>query len=144
MVVYSDDKSSKWNNFILMLDFPAVGKGLLIGLIIGIFTASFIGLFFGSLITGYYIVSKRWKHVAINGLILGFISDLIWLIISFLFSSSTVISAFVDLGNTFGSTSLAIVFAIIVSLFGFVLMGLIGAIGAIIGSKLTRGKGNKL
>ncbi len=144
MVVYSDEKSSKWNNFILLLDFPAIGKGLLIGLIIGIVTSSFIGLFFGSLITGYYVASKRWKHVAINGLILGFISDLIWIIISFLFSSSNVMSAFIDLGNTLGSTSLAIIFAIIVSLFGFVLMGLIGAIGAIIGSKLTRRKENKL
>ena len=144
MVVYSDEKSSKWNNFILMLDFPAIGKGLLIGLIIGLFTASFIGLFFGSLIAGYYVASKRLKHVAINGLILGFISDLIWQIISFLFSSSAVMSAFTDLGNIFGSTSLAIVFAIIVSLFGFVLMGLIGVIGAIIGSKLTRRKENKL
>lgn len=129
---------SKLNSLTLMLDFSAIGKGLVIGLIIGIFTAGFIGLFFGSIVTGYYITIRRWKYVAINGFILGFISGVMWSIISFLFTSSTTMNTIIDIGNIIGSTGLAMVFVIIGWLIGLVIMGLVGAIGALIGSKFAR------
>ncbi len=136
-------KSSKWDTFILMLDFSAIGKGLLIGLLIGLVTAGFIGIFFGSMITGYYMNNRRIKYLSINGWVLGFISMIIWAILSFLIPSSTLIKSFVDAQSIIGSTGLTIILALIFWLVLWAIVALLGSIGAIIGSKISKRRNKK-
>jgi len=131
-------KSSKWDDFILTLDFSAIGKGLVIGLIIGIFTAGFIGIFFGGMIAGYYTNNKRLRYAVINGWIVGFVNVIIFAIISFLIPSSALIQSFTDAEGIIGSTSLTIILALIIWLVLWALFALIGSIGGIIGSKISK------
>lgn len=130
------EKSSKRNGY-LMLDFSAIAKGLVVSILIALFFVGFIGVFLGSMITGYY-VNKKWTYGAINGWIVGFISSIIFSIIQILFiPSSGIMTGFVDFINLSGSVFLALLFTAIFLLIGWFLTGLIGAIGGIIGSKLS-------
>mgnify|MGYP000932871478 CR=1 FL=1 len=133
------EKSSVWKDFISMLDFSAIGKGLAIGLIIGIFTAGFIGIFVGGIITGYYAINKKIKELVINGWVLGFISIIIWTIIAQIFQSA-FIKGYLETANVFGSTGLVLMAITIGALIGSILIGLIGSIGALIGSKISKKK----
>ncbi len=135
------EKSSTWNN--LMLDFPAIGKGLLVSLLIGIVIAGFIGIFFGGMLTGYYTKIKRMKYVAINGWIVGFISIIIWIIIGIVFQLPNLLGINFGAISTVGSDGIDLISSLIGVLIGSILFGLIGLIGAIIGLKLSNRKNKK-
>ena len=133
------EKSSTWNDFILMLDFPAIGKGLLVSLLIGIVIAGFIGIFFGGMLTGYYTKIKRTKYAAINGWIVGFISIIAWAIIGFIFQLPNILGIHFEAVSTIGLDEIDISLLIGMLIAG-ILFGLIGAIGGIIGLKLSQRK----
>jgi len=130
------EKLSTWNN--LMLDFPAIGKGLLVSLLIGTVIAGFIGIFFGGMLTGYYSKNKRVKHVAINGWIVGIISIMIWVIIGIVFQLPDTLGINFTVANTISPEEIGIELLIAI-----ILLGLIGAIGAIIGLKLSKRKNRR-
>ncbi len=130
--------SSTWNN--LMLDFPSIGKGLLVSFLIGIVTAGFIGIFFGGMLTGYYTKIKRMKYGAINGWIVGFISIIIWVIIGIVFQLPNILGINFAAVSIAGSDGIDLISILIGMLIGSILFGLIGAIGAIIGLKLSQRK----
>ncbi len=134
------EKSSKGNDSTSMLDFPAIGKGLLIGLPIGLLTVGFIGMLFGGIITGYFTSNNRWKHVAVNGWIVGFINVIIWSVVSLLFPYPILIKSFTDVVNITGSAGLTL--ALIILLILMAVIGLIGSIGGIIGSKISKRRDN--
>lgn len=132
------EKSSTWNN--LILNFPAIGKGLLVSLLIGIVIAGFIGIFFGGMLTGYYTKIKRMKYVAINGWIVGFISIIVWIIIGSVFQLPNLLGINFNVISMVGSDGTALISLLIGMLIGSIIIGLIGAIGAIIGLKLSNRK----
>lgn len=137
------EKPLKRNNIISILDFSAILKGLSFGILIGIVTIGFIGMFIGGIITGYYTTTKKRKNVVINGWVVGFISMLIWAIISFLVPSSSLIKAFIAAENIIGSTGLTLTVALIIWLVLWALIALIGSIGGIIGLKISRRRMNE-
>jgi uncharacterized membrane protein YvbJ len=132
------EKSSVWNN--LILDFPAIGKGLLVSLLIGIFIAGFIGIFFGGMLTGYSTKIKKMKYISINGWIVGFISIIVWAIIGLIFQLPNILGIHFEAVSTVGLDVTDIISLLIGMLIASILFGLIGAIGAVIGLKLSNRK----
>lgn len=136
-ILQNMEKSATENN--LTLDFPAIGKGLLVSLLIGIVIAGFIGIFFGGMLTGYYTKIKRMKYVAINGWIIGFISIIAWAIIGFIFQLPNILGIHFESVSTIGLDGIDIS-VLIGMLIASILFGLIGAVGGIIGLKLSNRK----
>ena len=131
------ENSSTWDDFILMLDFPAIGKGLLVSLLIGIVIAGFIGIFFGGMLTGYSTKIKKMKYMAINGWVVGFISIIVWAIIGIIFQLPNILGIHFEAVSTVGLDGTDIISLLIGMLIASILFGIIGSIGAIIGLKLS-------
>ena len=80
------------------------------------------------------------KYGAINGWIVGFISIIIWAIIGIVFQLPNILGINFAAVSIAGSDGIDLISILIGMLIGSILFGLIGAIGAIIGLKLSQRK----